>query len=660
MATVTGAHAQIQLNGVHYQLHRASGRPAIVQGRFGPGDITQQQHAQDVPRIWDDFSGGGGYSRRSSSAPNGYAWCIGDPRYQRAFMPAGKLVEMEMPGGFGVGQAFDSISITGRIFLLGGGRVTGIPQGGADPWVAYQLPDGQNPLSAAAIGGGIVMGVLEGTLLRYDYTAATWARSANASFNYVAVAYWVVGGYGAARLVGAGGASAPNGLRFWPADPTLPGDVMNLDDWSAEYPVGAPSVPIVGLVVAPVGGADHAYVIKSDGIYDLDHRGHYSNLTPYWRHGYDPVNGGCSLVHDRYIYARHLRGLDRVRVGRGNDADTPEWCYPGMGLPNETPVHGVVTALALDGPWVVAALFNGQDTYICYGMSRDQPGVQPGPGPILWHMALAKIDGVVISELNVHTYLSTPWLFMAGESSVGAGVRVFRQALPKAATPLQALERHRLYGADPYPLASTATIVLPTDDWDDATAYKVLRRFDVQLDNLGTDVTAELFAQAEGGAWQSQGQMTTSPRETVIPVEPLTAGYQIGTRVDLASTETVPALLRALKARAAVSVDATEQRVYHLHLGQATEGLNRARDRRDPEVLFAQLWSLQMEGPVALRDHRGRELSVKVENVAQEEVEVPGSAGRRWEMVAVVSLTVLQRPGYWDVSLWNTDAMWSA
>jgi len=280
-------------------------------------------------------------------------------------------------------------------------------------------------------------------------------------------------------------------------------------------------------------------------------------------------------------------------------------------------------------------------------------------------MALTRIPGVNVTHLKVHTFgtgfSAAPWLLIGGVSSAdGQTPKLYRLALPKASAPYQAFTQPELYGVwGGYRFSPTAQITLPWDDWGDPAAVKVLRRFDIQADNLGADAWLELYAAADNGAPVSQDVSRTSPRDTLFPTDELTTGYSIGTRVDLHGTATVPAVLRALKARAEVNVEVTEQRVYRILLGQTSENTNRARDRRDPGALWAQLWALQAEGPVPMRDHHGIDLTVKVEpGMSYEERELAG--GRAWAMVATVTVSILSRPGYWDVSSWNTDATWSA
>lgn len=662
-ASLTGAEATVVLNGVSYHLDRRARRdgspgPAVVAGQFGPGDATQQQVSRDVPRIWDDFSGGGGYSRRDATVPNGYAWCVGDPRSPRLFAPGGAVTEIPMLPGIALpAPTFDSFEHANYVYILIGHQVLSfyLPDIGF-PFVVANAAAGTFFTSAAIYDNAAYVGCSGGFLHKFDFTTLTWTASTTARRDWLAVVYWVVAGVGAYRLVGS--VPGTHELKVFPSDPTAPGDPMNDDDWSAAYPVGEPSSDIRGLVAS----ADHVYVIKPEGVHDLDGRGYAPNLTPYWRQMASAALAqmvGKGLVHGQYVYANHLRGLDRVRLGSGPERDRPEWCHPGLGTPNETPIFGTVQSMCPDGEALLVSISNGVDSYICWGRSRDQAGVQSGPGAVLWHMALAKLPGVFITHMKVYEMQGLPYLLMGGLlSSDAATPKLYRMALLRAANPGQGI-LYPTYGYPAFSYATEASITLPVDDWGDATAVKTLRRFDVQADNLGP-ATVELFAAAEGSAFASQGLMTTSPRETLIPGDTQTTGYQIGTRVDLAGTAAAPALLRALKARAGVSVDASEQRVYRLRLGQMTEGYTRARDRRDPEVLFAQLWPLQSGGAVPFRDHRGRDLTVKVENVSQEETEVPGSGGRRWELVAVVTLSVLSRPAYWDVSIFDSDATWVA
>lgn len=660
--SATGASATISINGVQYHLERTAprsgGRPrAVVQGRFGPGDASQQQTAQDVPRLWDDWSGGSGYSRRDQRVPNGYAWCIGDARFPGVFAPSGQCREVAYGGAIGLPAAtYASFELPGMIGFCAGSQVIQVSSiTGEQLGLMHSFASGAEATAAEIFDGKVVVGMTGDFMHTYDIATGVWTRSADVRRDWLAVVYWVVGGVGAYRLVGA--VTGTHEIKIFPANPTTPGDLMVDADWSAPYPIGGRDREIRHLVAS----ADHVYVVKTDGVYDIDGRGYAPNLTPYWGTQYNRTNGLTAMVAGDYVYASHVQGLDRVKIGSGPNRDRPEWCHPGVGQSAEGPAFGMVRAVTVDGPWIVAAQFNGTDTYICYGQSRDQPGVPAGVGPILWHQALARIPGVIVTYMRVHEVNGLPWLWIAGVLPNGRDPRMWRMALVRAANPMQALLWPGQYGPANFPWATSATLVMPGDDWGDATAFKTLRRWDIQAQNLSQDIAEtylDLYAAAEDGPFEAQGRVQTN-RETLIPSEGVATGYRLTPRVDMVGTATAPALLRALKARASVSVDATEIRVYHVLLGQTTEGLNRARDRRDPEVLFAQLWVTQMLGPIPMRDHRGRDLTVKVENVAQVEEEEPGLAGRRWTIVATVTLSVLTRPAYWDVSFWSLDSTWT-
>lgn len=675
----------ITINGVGFHLWRERGRPAIsssaigstdpgfptatagVLGQFGSGDVSQLAQARDVPRIWDDFAGGGGYSRRMPSVPNGYAWCLGDARWPRGFMPAGELVEVGLPAASGPSIPYDSFDApeSAAIIMLAGRQAYAVGMGGAPAGLAGLFNPGDIATSAVRYGTKTYIAVTGGGIRgmwSWDHAAPGFGHSATASRQWLTSLYWVVGGVGANRIIGT---DENDRIRVWPAFPPTPGDPMNEDDWGAPYQVGNGDVTTTHLVAS----SDHVYVVKSDGIYDLDGRGYAPNLTPWWRQAMDPANGLTACVQGQYVYGSTVQGLDRMRLGSGPDRGMAEWCHPGIGLPNETPIFGRVRAVCPVFDEIAGAVCNGTDSYICIGRPRDHVGVQGGVGPILWHMALAKIPNVLVTYMKVHTFGApgtvgaSPWLFIGGvdiTSGAATTPKLFRLALPKASAAYQAFTQPELYSFwGDYPFATTASITLPTDDWGDPASHKVLRRFDLQADNLGGEIQAALYASADGDPLTLQDVSSTSPRDTLFPTDELTTGYQIGTRVDLQGTRAVPPVLRALKARAEVNVEVTEQRVYKILLGQLTEGANRARDRRDPGVLWAQLWALQAEGPVPMRDQHGHDLSVKVEpGMSYEERELPGGTG--WVMVATVTVSVLSRPGYWDISLWNTDSTWSA
>lgn len=680
MTSANGSAYAIHIAGTGFHLWRERGRGAIaatalgstdpgwpqatagVDGRFGTGDTSQQLEARDVPRLYDDFSGGGGYSRRVPAVPNGYAWCIGDARWPRGFLPAGELIAIPLPtvpGGPSVPSIpLDSFEIGDHtLMVLSGREGYVVPRNGAAAGLGAIFDANSSATSAVRYGQYsyiAIAGGSPGRMWRFDHVTTAATQSSSVIRSWLTSVYWVVGGVGHQRIIGI---DQHDRLRIWPAFPAEPGDPMNEDDWSAPYEVGNTGAITTHLVSSP----DHVYVVKQDGIYDIDGRGYAPNLTPWWRGAYDPVNGLTACVHGQYVYASTAQGLDRIALGTGPGRGAADWCQPGIGLPNETPIFGRVRAVAPVFDEIAAAVYNGTDSYICLGRPRDQPGVQGGPGPVLWHMALARIDRVVVTYMKVHSFgtgfATAPWLLIGGVSAVdGVTPLLFRLALPKASSPYQAFTQPELYGVwGGFRFAATAQITLPTDDWGDAAAVKVLRRFDLRADNLGEASVAEVWARADAERFVFQDASTTSPRDTLFPTDELTTGYDITTMVALRGGPTVPPVLRALKLRAEVNVEVTEQRVYQILLAQYAEGANRARDRRDPGALWAQLWGLQAEGPVPMRDEHGQELSVKVEpGISSRERELPGGTG--WALVATVTVSVLSRPAYWDVGIWNTDA----
>src|SRR5207247_10192421 len=54
----------------------------------------------------------------------------------------------------------------------------------------------------------------------------------------------------------------------------------------------------------------------------------------------------------------------------------------GYGLPNETPIRGQVTAVCRDRGWWAQAIYNGTDTYICWGRDLGPGEASVGSSPI--------------------------------------------------------------------------------------------------------------------------------------------------------------------------------------------------------------------------------------------------------------------------------------
>ncbi len=622
--------------------------PAQIEGGFGPAEADDQLVSDDVPVMHDDFSGGAFYSKRLLKT--GYAYAEGaycrDPR---VVLPAGAVTELPLPAG--TVEISGSFEQDGHLYLLAGALAVRLGSGTDLPVNAQYLGAGFVADGAAAFNGATYVGGSGGNLWRLQ--GGVWTQSASAARRKAATVSWVIpsegSGISAERLIMA--TSDLRNIRYVAGDPLIDAN------WGPVIRVGSSSHPITSLVSAP----RHAYICKTDGLYDLNSRGETPHLTPGLRHAaIAPSNGAVSLYWGGFVYFTHVSGLYRVWVGDPVVQYQPGWCQPGWGLPNETPIHGACTALAIDQGWIIASVYNGTNSYQGAGVDRREVGIE-GIGPLLWHFAEVALPGERITHMRVTAPGSQPRLWIA--TMYGGQARLRWVSLPKAATPLEdflASGQHRFQ--------QRWTLYPSVHDWGDADAEKIIKQLGVVTENLGTGVTMDVAANADGGAWTSQGTIRTSPRARLVPRAPLSKGQQIGLRIIGNGTALIPAVLRSAKVRAEVNVELFERRRYPIRVQRGQKTRNGATDRRNPARVWQQIVDFQRAGPIDMVDEQGNQLTIRVRGgMPFKQVEDKESGD--WTYIAALDVTVLDivamggvgRTFKWnDGTKWNSSAVWKA
>jgi hypothetical protein len=666
-----------------------------VRGRFGPATLgTELIRLRDVPQIWADWSGGGGMTRPAEAIPGGYAYTRDlVTRYPGYVMPRGALTEVvvAIPGAT-LGACKAAFEKSGDLYFCCGRYVVRIT-GGTDPGpiITASKDLGANVVAESAIrfDGKVYVGTsgagADATLWELD---SGWsnldpltgvrtlvARRELASVyweqNNPATGQWV----GADRLVGNDTSTTIKTVARG-SSPLSPGN------WSGPIKVGDGEAPITSLVAGP----RRLWIATSIGLFDMDFRGQPRLLNPY--HGKqqdDTVNGVVSLFFGQFVYLSHVRGLDRVYVGEALRLQQEEgFCGPGEGLSNLTPVHGPVTAGTIEGGYLCVAQYNGTDSYVSYGRQRE-PGT-PGHGPLRWWLGEVYLPGERVTLLFPHVPDdgSNPRLWICSVDAEG-DTRIRWESLPAAPSPLQELVEHLdadgLYEGD-HRWHTGGELYLTDETYGDGNARKVLLRYDWNSLRLNASTYLTAFARAEQGAWVNQGQVKLSPRDQLVPVDPLRVGHQLGFYVQFTGTNTAPPVLLELRARAEVISELRDSRDYLVVLGPARSLRNTGREVRDPWKVWAQLQRLQTRAPVPFQDEMGADLVVRVEpGMGYQEYEhaPDGPASKRRVLAASLTVTVIPqtadelaldssgspptsstRRRWGDGTLWGSGATWGS
>lgn len=609
---------------------RTPGHGAQVDVASDPGN----EPAPDA--IYADFSGGMGSSE--IYLPSTYAWGENvDTTVPGVVLPGGRVTDLPLPAGSGpILDGFplrSSFEFQGHLYFTGGRYVVKIANGtSGSPTIEKDL--GANVATetdaSAIFNGTVYLGTVvassDATYRMWSFDGATWTEHATVTRRKLAVVYWDTNGVGAFRLIG-----MPSRYEFQScaADPT------NAANWGGATTVGNSSYSTLSLVAT----ARHVYFAKQDGIWDVDARGYSGNLTPYWEQNYDLVNGVAAKVHQGHIYGTCGLGLDRVPA-EGNRQDVPQMCQPGEGLPNGSPVYGYVNAITADRGWIVAALVNTDTnkSYICYGKDRADVGVD-GYGPLIWHGALAVIDGTV-THMRVTSPPTGPrrlWICWNNSTDI----HLSWMSLPKSGNAYQDW-RHD----GDHIFTSEWSLYLP-DGWSAPTARRIPWRYDIHADNLDGVTKIEVYSSHDQGAYALQGSALTSPRESFIAANVTNSAYRVDLRLDGFGTDESPTVFRAIRVRADVNREQVPIITYRvrcadgqaLHLGARVDNSAVAADAT---------WERQSEQatPITIIDrYRGEYTGQILPGISIVEQERRDDG---WELVIELRVRVLYAPWNWD------------
>lgn len=629
---------------------------------MSPGRLDETVRNADVPRIIDDLGAGMGFSRRISGAPtNGYSFCL--PGYTRSpggiFSPAGKVTEITLPPTSGAGSWVPAWIITSvrwrdLIYLITNNNYVLHMTAPTTATLATVLPAGFAGSGAAVFQNRLYIAGSTG-LTYINPTGSVGPLATGVIRKDLAVASWRPLGVPTDVLVGTSSGSSGQ----WDQVSWCPstGDPMTPGDWSAPVTVGADRrYSINALVAAP----RHVYMLRPDGVYDMDELGARAfNIAPWVEHTSDYFNGGWGMHLGDGLYYQHAYGLAFVPTA-GDAQYHPQWCHPGWGLPYEGPVGGMGTAGTLHAGYGLVAM-NGDYGYICAGR-RDERAY--GAATHTWHGAEAMMPGYV-GHMRSYTMAWTgdqPKLLIITNHNAPTASRAFWQSLPRTGSAIQEIVQGGTF--EP---ADAASLFLPADPWDRPSSAKQLLQFDMLTERLTASDTLSAYARAdEETAWTAYGTADAGAYSSWAPVE-TTEGRYISARVDAVGHP----ILRSLELRSAVGVELREARRYTVILAwdNALRGA-RGRETADPERRLADLQSLlgrvcTMDDAASPGTRRVRVLQVLPG--ARRPLGGAARAGSKgsegaWAVTAEVMVSILDRPfrydGTPDVDRFDSDRVW--
>lgn len=642
---MTNARSDISLDGALYKIARSTGRGRDIRGTDQPKVATEAFTDADIPLVLDTWHLGAGYSQRILAGT--YAYGVNaDCRQPRVVMPGPELNVVTLTASTDVARwAVD----VGTDTYFGGGRYAyrAINGSATSPQANVQdlgaLNIGWDALNWS--GNGLVGTDVSGTagVLWKVIPAGTWT-SGTAKRKTLAPAYYnSTNGF---RLFGHTDLAGGNELQTIAEDTGVAGtDPITAANWGTSIKIGAYG----GLVINKlVSNQDHVYVASDRGLFDFDGATAKAfNITPAQGYRRNSENGIAAHAGNGFVYYGHKHGLIRYQAV-GLDAGRTSDVSFGYGLPNETPIRGQVTASCQDRGWVAQAIYNGSDTYICWG--RDVGSGEPmiGSNPMLWHGGLVKLTGLQCYVLFISGQTNPPKLWL------GYGANIAWCYLARTDNPLQDSD---------YRYATSYSLILPAEHWGRPSTRKNLMELECEGDNLGVGASIAWKYSADGAAVPAVlGTANNSPTSVLLPTTEI-IGRRLQFQADGTNTNTAGANIRSLVLRAAERVNVRAIREYDIYLSEwgqdsfggvdATRVLRRLEDLR----------SLVSSAGVTLRDEFDETLRVLVlPPITWREVfgDSTGAKTQRPSLVATVRLKVLARLTTGSTFAWNDSTKWNS
>ena len=634
----TAYRDDIVIDGIELKLYRSPGSAARTVKETSIPSLSNETFEQaDVPLQIESFHLGMGYSQRLMS--NTYAYGINaDPRYPRLLLPGPEINSVTLTGS--TEHARCARDYNGNLYVGAGRYVYEMASGTGAPSQARDLGASNRAWAMEVFRNELDVGLDNGAGTPQDMhrnVVGTWGTLTGIAGRALAQVWWDTD----YRLV-----RQDTGTTIYHAS----GDPSVAGNWAGPVTIGdASSAYSINQLIASF---DHLYASKPNGLYDLDgNTGRSPNIAQQMAHVIDAENGVATMESGGNMLVGHRKGLMRV-ITNGEDYGKIYVVQPGYSLPNETPIRGIVTAMTQEGGWIVAAVYNGTDTYICWGRDLNEGETSVGPSPMLWHGGLIRLEGLSCYLLHISNLTSPPRLWI-GAGSASAGYNLRWCVLPRSEHPLQDTE---------YRFSTTYSLYLAGQDWERAATPKNLLEIQVEGDNHGAGVSSAFYYNTEGGAYGLFGTAQSSPQSNLVPASEI-IGRRIGFRIDGSGNATAGAVIRSILMRAAARVRTRAIRTYQVVLSEGQGDNFRSPNLRDPQRVWDQLRNMESGSQVSVRDELGESLTCLVHApVTRTEIEeiTRGDKSRTIQVVNI-TLSILSRTGTtgtWDAFNWDSGTVW--
>jgi hypothetical protein len=628
----------LTINGLPLTFARGAytnGKPAFVRTVLQPLKAGSDEF-QVVQ--WQNGPAGAGWTRETPASMQGGGHSHGEnvtTQTPGIVMPTGKVEEITIdptiladPGigsGFFDAEIYDGdlwVSSTGRYLaqISGGTALTaGV---GADLGVGYESQSLQ-----VFDGNLLVSGSGSGSIWSFDGSSFTQGTSVERS--RLADVSWTIGNQIAtgASAGGAGDwahrlvATDILGTGFYHlasgADPLVAAN------WSSLYAFTASPYAIQDMVAS-----NHTVWFSTPaGVWGADGLGYAANLTPWMQDFFSASSGAAVLYHDGYILYGHAHGLAIIPAD-GNVQDIPRFVQFGHGTANGTPIYGRPYAMDTAGSCVYVAYGDAGATYVGAVTFTSE-------GPI-WSMSEWTIEDETPTMLRVMDLGGRPYLLLG--TLDGGTPRLRRKSLPITGSPYA----DWLQGTA-HEFTTESSLTLSKMDLNDS-APKEIPQYEILSENLGDGRSISVNVSTDGAAYVTQGTVTESPREVVLPEVEDSSGTDFQIRLDMRGTATEPCVLRIVGARVSLQPEPIEINEYTVMFRDQGEQLRNAAVKRfrNARSDFREALALPRAGTVTVTDHLGDELRVRVRATlnasAHEEAK-----GKPWTGLMTLRTVVIER-----------------
>jgi hypothetical protein len=650
------------------------GKPHEFEGSLTPVDATEQFRPGGIPREFDDFSAGAGYTFADERVPNGYSWSKNVwTLVPHAATPSGALTEIALPAtddGGTHGTITHGFELNNFIYLSSGKYefvVTGPTFATAIPHVNFASTAGISSYVSTSVclyqgkayWGGTLGGTQPYRLIEYSFATNTF--TVNATCNRMHVASF--GGVDAAGnwaqwMIG----TVASNASFKYTNSTSP---LLDTNWTPGDAVGTTLGDISFSVQKIVTARQKPFILKQNGIFTIERLGQYvPNVTPHWQDSYHTNNGVAAVIVGGVLYANVLDGIDAVRGLDGQLNDTPFLVGPGADLPNESPAVGDCYAMCRDGDWLVAAFYNpsNETSYICWGRPRAAAPGQPGLTNFIWHISPCVIEGEKVTFLMKSAGswpTGEPRLWIATRNAANTQSHLYWLSLPRNHNPLQEIQ----VGGPWRCRTDTCTLYLSSNPWSQGVhSQKAIRQVaTVSKDASDTSYLEVYVSPDEATREQLGARVTESPYVESRILDDI-SGRQMAASVDFkAGSSTTPPILRAVTVWAGEGVRATTTYAGRFRFGRGVKIRNKTIDTTaDMQAAWELLIGSQGPRPATIVDWKGVTYTVAFEQGAEwHEREVRD--GGHWEIDATLRFTVLAREVAWnDGAVYDSEASYVA